>query len=61
MKIERCFTKDNESPYKNIKFIKTSSQIKNPDGSIVFQLDDLEVPENWSQVAADIIILISQK
>jgi len=55
MKIERCFTKDNESPYKNIKFIKTSSQIKNPDGSIVFQLDDLEVPENWSQVAADII------
>lgn len=55
MKIERCFTKDNELPYKNIKFIKTSSQIKNPDGSIVFQLDDLEVPENWSQVAADII------
>jgi len=55
MKITRCFTKENESPYSNIKFIKTSSQIKNPDGSVVFKLDDLEVPDSWSQVAADII------
>jgi ribonucleoside-diphosphate reductase alpha chain len=55
MKITRCFTKENESPYSNIKFIKTSSQIKNPDGSVVFKLDDLEVPNSWSQVAADII------
>tara|TARA_Y100000590_G_scaffold264185_1_gene296805 strand:+ start:10548 stop:14141 length:3594 start_codon:yes stop_codon:yes gene_type:complete len=55
MKITRCFTKENQSPYKEINFIKTSSQIKNPDGSVVFQLDDLEVPESWSQVAADII------
>jgi ribonucleoside-diphosphate reductase alpha chain len=55
MKITRCFTKENQSPYDEIKFIKTSSQIKNPDGSVVFQLDNLEVPENWSQVAADII------
>tara|TARA_A100001037_G_scaffold305538_1_gene346105 strand:- start:334 stop:3942 length:3609 start_codon:yes stop_codon:yes gene_type:complete len=55
MKIVRCFTKENESPYTQIEFTKTSSQIKNPDGSIVFKLDDIEVPKNWSQVAADII------
>ena len=55
MKIVRCFTKENESPYAQIEFTKTSSQIKNPDGSIVFKLDDIEVPKNWSQVAADII------
>ena len=55
MKIVRCFTKENESPYTQIEFTKTSSQIKNPDGSIVFKLDDVEVPKAWSQVAADII------
>ena len=46
MKIVRCFTKENESPHTQIEFTKTSSQIKNPDGSIVFKLDDIEVPKN---------------
>jgi ribonucleoside-diphosphate reductase alpha chain len=55
MRINRSFTDKNESPYKDTPFRKTSSEIKNPDGSIVFQLKDLEVPEHWSQVAADII------
>ncbi|MFQ3361716.1 MAG: ribonucleoside-diphosphate reductase alpha chain, partial [Alphaproteobacteria bacterium] len=55
MRIDRCFTHKNESPYKDIPFRNTASEIKNPDGSIVFQLKDLEVPEHWSQVAADII------
>ncbi len=55
MKIVRCFTTENESPYTKIEFTKTSSQIKNPDGSIVFKLDNIEVPKSWSQVAADII------
>ena len=55
MKIQRHFTEDNQSPYSGINFKKVTSEIKNPDGSLVFKLDDLEVPESWSQVASDII------
>ena len=51
MKIQRHFTEDNQSPYSGINFKKVTSEIKNPDGSLVFKLEDLEVPESWSQVA----------
>ncbi len=55
MKITRRFTTAGQSPYDTIPFRTTTSEIKNPDGSIVFRLDELMVPEHWSQVAADII------
>ena len=55
MKIKRHFTEEKQSPYQNINFKKVTSEIKNPDGSLVFKLEDLEVPESWSQVASDII------
>ncbi len=55
MKIARRFTKPGHSPYDSIPFRTAVSEIKNPDGSIVFRLDGLMVPEHWSQVAADII------
>ena len=48
MKIQRHFTEDNQSPYSGINFKKVTSEIKNPDGSLVFKLEDLEVPESWS-------------
>ncbi|MEB3701660.1 Vitamin B12-dependent ribonucleotide reductase [Candidatus Bealeia paramacronuclearis] len=55
MKVSRRFTKANQSPYVSIAFRKTDSEIRNPDGSIVFQLKDIEVPESWSQVASDVL------
>ena len=55
MKITRRFTQAGQSPYETIKFRRAISEIKNPDGSIVFRLDGLFVPEHWSQVAADIL------
>ena len=55
MRIERHFTKADSSPYDAIDFRKATSEIKNPDGTIVFQLTDFEVPKHWSQVAADIL------
>jgi len=55
MRIERRFTKEGHSPYANIAFRKTSSEIRNPDGSVVFRLDNLSVPAHFSQVAADIL------
>ena len=55
MKIERKFTEAGKDAYANIEFVKTSSEIRNPDGTIVFHLDDVEVPASWSQVASDVL------
>ena len=55
MRFSRVFTTNGRSPYDPIKFRKTSSEIRNPDGSIVFEMHDIEVPSSWSQVASDII------
>jgi ribonucleoside-diphosphate reductase alpha chain len=55
MKIERAFTEAGESPYAAIAFRAASSEIRNPDGSVVFALDAIEVPANWSQVAVDVL------
>src|SRR6187401_443706 len=55
MRIERRFTKDGQSPYAEINFRLTTSEIRNPDGSVVFRLDNVEVPEFWSQVASDVL------
>ena len=55
MRIKRRFTKPGQSAYQGIEFRTASSEIRNPDGSIVFQLNEFEVPAHWSQVAADIL------
>ncbi|MEM8570873.1 MAG: vitamin B12-dependent ribonucleotide reductase [Pseudomonadota bacterium] len=55
MKIERRFTKEETGAYGGIAFKTTTSEIRNPDGSVVFSLADLNVPESWSQVAADVL------
>lgn len=55
MKIERKFTKSGQSAYGDMDFITTTSEIRNPDGTIVFHLDNVEVPTSWSQVASDVI------
>lgn len=55
MKISRHFTTAGQSPYATITFRKTSSEIRNPDGSIVFRQDNIEVPDSWSQVACDVL------
>src|SRR6201995_3673611 len=55
MRIERRYTKDGQSPYADIKFRMTTSEIRNPDGSVVFKAENVEVPEFWSQVASDVL------
>ncbi|PJF47829.1 MAG: ribonucleoside-diphosphate reductase, adenosylcobalamin-dependent [Candidatus Thermofonsia Clade 3 bacterium] len=55
MKITRRFTRAGESPYADIQFVKRSSVIRNPDGSAVFEMHDIDVPEHFSQVATDIL------
>ena len=55
MRIGRLYTKTNENPYDSIDFRTAQSEIRNPDGSVVFQLDDMDVPADWSQVASDVL------
>jgi ribonucleoside-diphosphate reductase alpha chain len=55
MRIERRYTKEGQSPYAEITFRLTESEIRNPDGSVVFRAENVEVPSFWSQVAADVL------
>jgi ribonucleoside-diphosphate reductase alpha chain len=55
MRIERRYTKAGQSPYADLEFRKAKSEIRNPDGSVVFSLDGIDVPASWSQVASDVI------
>ncbi len=55
MRIQRRYTREGENAYGSIGFRLTTSEIRNPDGSVVFKLDNVEVPESWSQVASDVL------
>src|SRR5271154_4841062 len=55
MRIERHYTQPGVSPYELVAFATTKSEIRNPDGSVVFALEGVEVPAAWSQVAADVL------
>ncbi|SDW42014.1 vitamin B12-dependent ribonucleotide reductase [Roseicitreum antarcticum] len=55
MKIERKFTTATKDAYAVLEFTKTVSEIRNPDGTIVFRNEAVEVPAGWSQVASDVI------
>ncbi len=55
MRIARRFTQEGLSAYAAIGFKTATSEIRNPDGSVVFRLENIEVPESWSQVAADVL------
>ena len=52
----RRFTSKGKDPLKEIKYVKRSSVINNPDGSVVFKMDAVEIPDSWSQLATDIIV-----
>ncbi len=55
MKIERKFTSAKADAYAGLDFTITVSEIRNPDGSVVFRNDAVEVPAGWSQVASDVL------
>ncbi|HEX4112774.1 MAG TPA: vitamin B12-dependent ribonucleotide reductase [Stellaceae bacterium] len=55
MRIVRRFTQAGQDPYQGIEFRLATSEIRNPDGSRVFHLPDIEVPAAWSQVAYDVL------
>lgn len=55
IKVSRFFTEEGKSPYDCFEYEKRVSKISNPDGSVVFEMKDIEVPKSWSQVATDIL------
>ena len=55
MRISRRYTEAGKDIYESIEYRVTSSEIRNPDGSVVFKADEIEVPAGWSQVACDIL------
>ena len=55
MKISRRFTRKGRNVYDQFEYTTRSSVLRNPDGSKVFEMNDVEVPKQWSQVAADIL------
>lgn len=56
MKISRHFSKPDVSPYDEVEYEQRSCVIRNADGSVVYEMHDVEVPRDWSQLASDILI-----
>ena len=55
MRIERHYTQAGADPYAALAFQAVKSEIRNPDGSVVFSAEGVEAPAAWSQVAADVL------
>ncbi|HJS72223.1 MAG TPA: vitamin B12-dependent ribonucleotide reductase [Acidimicrobiia bacterium] len=56
LRIDRRFTKAGTDPYHLFEWSRRDSRITNPDGSVVFEMADAEIPARWSQVASDIMV-----
>src|SRR5687767_8983410 len=56
MKITRRFTKSGQDPFASVDYERRTSRISNPDGSVVFEMTDAEIPKQWSQLATDIMV-----
>ncbi len=55
LKFKRRFTEEGKSPFDLVEYEMRSSVIREPDGTVVFELNDIEIPKQWSQVATDIM------
>ncbi len=55
LQFSRLFTKENVSPFDQFEYDYRDSIIKNPNGEKVFEMTNVEVPKQWSQIATDIL------
>src|ERR1700710_1319200 len=56
MKINRRFTQAGRDVFSTVQWEQRTSRITNPDGSVVFEMKDAEIPASWSQLATDIMV-----
>ena len=55
MKFARRFTVAGRDPYEGIEWETRTSEIRNPDGEVIFKLDQVHVPSTWSSVSTDVL------
>ncbi|MEN9340459.1 MAG: hypothetical protein RIQ62_1771, partial [Bacteroidota bacterium] len=55
LQFERYYTQDNTSVYDQFQYDYRTSVIRNPNGEVVFEMKNVEVPSHWSQIATDIL------
>ena len=51
----RRFTKEDVSVFDQFQYDYRTSVIRNPSGEVVFEMNNVEVPKQWSQIATDIL------
>jgi ribonucleoside-diphosphate reductase alpha chain len=56
MKINPPIHQQGQDPFASVEYEKRTSRISNPDGSVVFEMNDAEIPRQWSQLATDIMV-----
>lgn len=55
LKIKKRYTRDSEDVFSLFEYEQRKSSIRHPSGEVVFEMNDVEVPRSWSQVATDIL------
>lgn len=55
LQFSRRFTRDDVNVYDQFEYDYRTSVIRNPNGEIVFEMNNVEVPKQWSQIATDIL------
>ncbi len=56
VRVPRFWTRPGVNPLDEVIWDKRRTVIANPDGSVVFRMDEVEVPAEWSQLATDIVV-----
>src|SRR5499427_6753053 len=55
LQFRRRFTKDDVNVFDQFEYDYRTSVIRNPSGEVVFEMNNVEVPKQWSQIATDIL------
>lgn len=55
LQFQRYYTNDSKSVYDLFEYDYRTSVIRNPNGEVIFELKNVEVPAHWSQIATDIL------
>jgi ribonucleoside-diphosphate reductase alpha chain len=55
LQFKRQFTRDGVNVFDMFEYDYRTSVIRNPNGEVVFEMNNVEVPKQWSQIATDIL------
>jgi ribonucleoside-diphosphate reductase alpha chain len=55
LKFQRKYTREDVSVFDQFQYDYRTSVIRNPSGEVVFEMNNVEVPQQWSQIATDIL------